>query len=1833
MVDSLEQTDNQPPQPPKKTNFWQSLIRPSKKKTLGITAIASVLGLGYYGAQWWAKRNLPGIIETQAEGILGRPVEIGAIESISFGGVKLNNLVLPPLAGEEDRLEVTEVDIGFNLLPVLFRRTLPVEITLNEPTIYLDQAADGSWLELDLPENEGAGELPIELEIEVKLDTAKITAVPYQQKPIVITAYGTGQYSTQAEQLVAYDLDATVNQAPATLQGQTILETGQTNTKVLVKDLSLGGLAALVPNLPLDLTGGSLNADLDLEIPSWQEITSAEVQGTVSLQQLEGKLETIKQPLTARSLLNFRGQKAEVSTTEATLGDLTAQVKGAIDLEQGYNLDLALLPADLSELQKTFNLELPVPVTGEVSSQITITGAIQQPVIEGKLQNTKPIVIDKEKFTSVQAFFSADKDKAILENLTAIPQAGGAITAEGILETDLSNTLAQGQAINLAQMPLAFDFTANLPTSDLVSTYYALPPEVQVGNLIAEGNLDGTLSNLKALATWQLTEGAIATPNVPTQKVSGQGELLYVENRVLLRDTQLQVGEGTLDVVANADLKQQTWQGAVNSEGIYLTPLLAQLPVGGIDLSRPISLTRTKVDLSGKLSEFALETIQGQADLALDLDGGAIDITSSVTEGVVNLRADTGNLAVHKFVEDLKIPVTTKVTSLLATSELEPLLDIIATKDFSSIESSINADFTVAGGRILTSGTLKNNQWQTQLTGNNIDTDVVVQAYAPELKIASVLQPLATQANFSGSLAGFTEEIVNLPIQVNNTAIQMGQQSIRTSGSLTLTDLLVNPELPLVDLAVQSKINFDSLPLAEVLEQATGNNPLLADRLQVSGNANFVGNFRARNLITDATNLENYSLVGDLRLNDFAFNRIQFDPTMTGSVNIQPSQALSLNLQGQSDAIAATATPCTRDDCLLPYLPRSLELRQGADTTTPILATGQRQGDRFGLEIANFPLALLNLAPARQIGLEGALAGTVTGDITANLFNLATAGQINVAQPAVGYIQADKFAADFAYDPQTNIATAKAVDFDFGNTQYDFQGDLNFTTGKILGRLDLTQGYVQDIFQTLGWHSIEDAIALFNKPNYLPANNINTKPVNTVSDSIWQKLALLGAIEKQIQQIAQAKQDVAIPTELDIRGQYGGTIALDGTINQPEIAFELAGNDWEWQPQNSYLNIVPNLGLVKQGDRIIPIPELLAVGELQGTNLDLEQAKIQIDQSVLSAQGKLSPTVQDASYRVENLTVATIGQFVNIPLDIAARIDTQGTLKGTLEQPNVQGELTVSETAYNGSPLRTTIAGDYTYRDRQLNFQTSQPQEIQLAATIPYPIEPDNNTLQAEVKLEPKAFALIDTLAGDLLTWNGGTGNVDLKATANLDLARQDSPIYNFDAVGIVDLQDAQVTLNTPFFSAPIAATGEVKLHNQTISTENLLANFAQKDLTLVGALPILSPVNNLENPLTVRIPPEGKINIDKLYKGGVAGEIIVTNAALAPTISGRVDLTDGKVSIPQAQKSEVASSNSAANSQAINSNTSKPTQPAIVPTLDNFVVALDDFKLEQAPLYDFGVRGELTLNGTVDNPNNIKPSGTIYLAQGDVNWLSSNFTLVRTRENTIVFSPDKGILDPYVDVQMKTEVSQLDDVRQLASNSNEVSDPLSQVGRSETININLAIDGEVAEIIPTLVANPDNDCNIRSGEISSSNSYSYSQAELDKLANCINNTASDRGNAQQLLDSPAIALSSTPNRREGEIINLLGNQFIGFAEKLQNSNQEELLELGVSQFVLAPIQRRLFYRVEDVVVGAGRKVGLDYLRVYPFFEGIYELNRESSVRGTYDYVFNEVKFEYQKSF
>ena len=406
------------------------------------------------------------------------------------------------------------------------------------------------------------------------------------------------------------------------------------------------------------------------------------------------------------------------------------------------------------------------------------------------------------------------------------------------------------------------------------------------------------------------------------------------------------------------------------------------------------------------------------------------------------------------------------------------------------------------------------------------------------------------------------------------------------------------------------------------------------------------------------------------------------------------------------------------------------------------------------------------------------------------------------------------------------------------------------------------------------------------------------------------------------------------------------------------------------------------------------------------------------------------------------------------------------------------------------------------------------------------------------------------------------------------------------------------------------------------------------------------------DSPLTIDLAEEGDIKIAKLYKGGAIGQVVITGASLEPVIGGKVTLEKGKVSIPkpelptkekalqQAKKKaeEALSGNKTlpkAKTKTKTSAAKSKSSTSIVTALDTFKINLKDFKLEQTPLYNFQLEGNLLLNGTIDKPENIRPKGKLILTRADVDFLSNTFNAAQNRQNTIVFTPDSGVLNPALDIILKSEVTEVDEgeIGLAESGANEIPDPLSRANNSSALTVFLTIMGETEKILPNFSSKSTN-CNIRSVDSPIlENNKNYSESELNRLTKCFNSGSLSGGNGSQIINSSAAELTSIPSRTKGELVNLFGKKFLAFAEQVANSSQSELFDLGVNQFVVAPIRRGVLFRVDDSIVGIGKKVGLDYLRVIPNFEGIVELDENSNVRSTYNYVLQEFRLDYERKF
>ncbi len=909
-------TINQPPNPqPERKDFLKRLVNKlkssPKKAAGGIVAIAALGSLGYWGLDTLVKKKLPPVLENQIGKFIERPIDLGQVEGFSLSGIEFGETVIPPTATDPDKVTVEGVKVGFNIFPVLFRRTLPLDVTLTQPDIYLEQEKDGEWINLDFlasdPNKEKKDPL-IYFDVDIDVDRADITAVPYEQNPLQAQLNGNGRFN-QKNGFLDYDLDAGVEQAKASIQGETELETGTTNTKLLVEDLALSDVSTLLPNLPVKINTGVFNADLDINIPSFDEITSANIKGKLNLQNATGEATDLDAPVSAESKLNFGGRNAQIQETQASLGDITAQVDGKVNLDSGYDLNAVVLPFQLASLPPGLMEQVPVNLVGEVEAQVKLRGEIEQPKLTGNINNTQTVTINKTQFEKINADFRADLTKVVLENIQLNPTTGGNVTAEGTIITNIEDALEQDRAIAFNNMPLAFSFIADLPTQELIAPYYQLPEQVTIGNLDAQGQIDGTVENPKGNVRWDLAKANAGN----VEDISGFGEAIFADNSLALRNTQITYGDGKADVVADADLKTKQWQANIDANSLNLTPFLSQVDNPNLNLSRPVAVETAKFDLNGKLDELEPEKIQGTADLDLNVDGGNVAVNSQLNNGNVVAKAVTNNIQLDRLVNNLPVATQLQSGTINASGKLKQLLEIPQNDNLNSLKADADLNLTVDGEAVavnsrVDSGIVRANANTSQIDLNRVLPDLPLPANIRSSKVAAsgeLKQLLAFGKNPNLSTvdaqvdadldvaAGTVKAIANL----NNNQWQADVDANNISSQLLLDKFA--PEnlasIPTDNINAQLNLTGDINPL--INNQL--NIPVSVNKLAVNSGVQSI-NAQGDLTLTDVTNnLDVASSNLDVAAN-LDFDRLPIDSILAATTQDNSLVAENVNIKGKA---------------------------------------------------------------------------------------------------------------------------------------------------------------------------------------------------------------------------------------------------------------------------------------------------------------------------------------------------------------------------------------------------------------------------------------------------------------------------------------------------------------------------------------------------------------------------------------------------------------------------------------------------------------------------------------------------------------------------------------------------------------------------------------------------------------------------------------------------------------------------------------------------------------------------------------------------------------------
>ncbi|MGK7936878.1 MAG: hypothetical protein AB4206_13940, partial [Xenococcaceae cyanobacterium] len=1381
------------------------------------------------------------------------------------------------------------------------------------------------------------------------------------------------------------------------------------------------------------------------------------------------------------------------------------------------------------------------------------------------------------------------------------------------------------------------------------SPYYKLPPEITSGNITAQAQVRGTLGEPQADLKWRSRQ---QSDWEGVTSIAAGGEVLLENKNIFLRNTAIEIERGKITIDGSSNLVTQTWQTDISVSSLALNPLLELIDRDDSG-SGSISLEKSQIRLSGRLDTFDLATIQGVANLILQVDGGNAIVNTQLAQGNLQVTANAGKISLAKFLPNLPVPVSLVTSQVNVSASLKELLALGYNPNLNNFKANADLRLAVGDGTLQATTQLNNGQLQGSILTSGIDSSF------PDLKAqltaAIALSPLAAN-NPSASL------------QAKTISVQLGKQSLQAQGNIIFSNLTTAPDINRLQLDIKARSDLDTLALSELLDLLPVEREFLPQRIDLIGAGDFQGRLVGRNLLSAPLAPGNLQLLGKLQLSNLSLNQLVFDPLLVGSVEISPGEKLAINLRGKDDAIAAVLEPCSQRKCVFPYLPVSFELLQGDGVKNSIIASGKRQGERLIAEVNNLPLSLLNIAPTTQIGVIGTLQGKVTAQLDINLVTLTGKGNLQLQQPGIGLIQAQEFAASFS--SQNNFISLESAYLKFERSQYDFQGSLNVKSGQVNGKLSVTQGHIEDVLTILGISTLESLFSFlqFQPPVYAKADDLQVQPVGNVNASVAQQINTLSQIDEQIRILAIEKRAGRGRREVDIVGAYTAEVTLTGTWKQPQIEFNLQGSKWRWRTQAAFPSVVQSLGFVLEDSQLIPVHQVLIQGSLQQGVLTLEPMQIKVGNATLYTAGNFSLQNSSAQLSLKNISLDTISDdIVKLPLDIAGRLDLEVNLEGSLTQPQVTAEVAWIEGAINGLSLQDKIVANLNYSNSRLEFSTTYPDSLQIYASLPYPTEPgisDRFNVEVELtnqvvnpqqdKTTTKSVTLVqDFLAGltqGEILWTSGEGKIALQASGSLDLTER-VKVSDFLVTGEAIFEDAQFKNSS--IAKELNLTGKITLDNQRLQAEQLEGSFAETNLLITGVLPVWKPLNpdapDSSNPLTLTIE-QGQMNLPQLYKGNIDTQVRVTGTLLAPVIGGKVLLYEGQAFLPkQGDISEQLTPALEEWLNAVRRNVVTSYGKLIAPKLESFQLVLGErFVLRNystgllglpgilsfglATPFKFGLSGDITLNGSLDNLQNLKPQGTIRLKNGSVEIIAAKVFVARRYDNRINFTPEEGLLNPELDIQLKSYLFNIGIIPTIGS---EIPDEISRSGRVKSIELTIGVKVRVGELLPQLSQTIADVCQIRPADIEPiPQTESFSPAELQQLSSCVELGAStDFANSIQLetlLRSSGITITSSPTLTKNEIIALLGPQNQETIEALQQQNSAQLFSLGLTQLLFAPFLEGVIFQVNEGANYVGNRIGLSDVRLYPVIETVPQVGKNSWLRFSYDYIYNEGKIIYE---
>ncbi|WP_233501507.1 translocation/assembly module TamB domain-containing protein [Acaryochloris thomasi] len=1563
----------------------------------------SLLLLGIGGGLWWGdrfvKQELAPTIAKDLSKSLNRPVNVGDVTGYSLTGIAIGPSSIPPheqtLNGrttlDRDSVEIDAVKANFNLWKTLWTRTIDLDITVINPRLYLDQNQEGQWLTTQLtPPQDSKSWLKTEIKT-VRLRQGQIKVQPWGKAARQLNPLNGTLALANKNQTLRLNATGTLDSGgQATLKADWQQPEQTLKLWASLKDLDVPPLLDLAPTLPITIKSGRVSGNLEARYQPEQPLTLA----------YKGQIEAADTTVTSE---NIRVQARRLQT----------------------------------DLQVQYRPKVLPKITGDVQAQDANVWVPEDLFLDNNRQQRQNL----RRVNGTLKFLGTPRQQVQFD-------LRGNLASGGRLRTKGAALIALKDQRSLIWPQLNLLVQGRNLSANILDQAYNLPVRLRQGqanvNLLVKLTR-GSQPNLQGTATLNNVAGQIEGLPQPFSQANGRlrlrGLTTRFENTTALYGKIPIQGGGWIDPKRGFNLMGRTAvmetnlalselgltklpfpvQGKVQARNIRVTGALSD-PVLTGDMVAPGTTILDEVPFNRLTAQFRLQAPNLTIGNIVGTPTPGGQITGAVgynlrpggqIKGLLQAQNIPGDAVARFYNADPGFAIGPVQGPIILSGPAE---EVETKVEFQALEG----EFPTQGQVIIRNQLARLQNVVTQLPGGNLNINGLIDiprdrvqanveipglslpAYDPTLR-GQMTGQFALTAPFStfslnnaqgvGRLR-FSEGINLVEDPINAQVGWNGQQllvqratapNFLASGQIGVN--LDGPEgLQLTTLALN--VQAQKYDLSRL--QAQGITPVpLTGRADLDGR--LTGTVAAPNLFAT------------LRVNQLAVTRLAFEP-LSGPIRYRAEQGLDLRLKGTRDRISLALGP--------DQLPRSFDIKRDQ-----AIALGRSQGNDLRVTLRQFPLEVLNLQAANNLGT---VSGLASGDFTANVRAAALQGQFAIDRPGIGKLLGKSFAGSLRY--AKGVASVTDADLIYRDSRYRLTASVapgnNFETS---GEIEVLRGQLADLVPA--WQ----ILTLDNKLTALgSAADVTTVPVGLPNAPLFTQLQRLTEIEQLIAKEKEQQEEASpFPPLEDLEGQLVGQIQFQGsTARGFQGDFDLKSGYIEWQPYS--------------------LDQIVVQGQWQDTAFTFDTLQAASGDSIAKFEGQVGGERQGGKLTFANVPIEPLNQFLELPFQVSGSLEGAATLAGTLADPQVRGRFSVTEAALDRTPVQQAQA-DLNYSRGRLQFDgsanVSSPEPITLTGNIPYQlpfatVAPESDQLNVRLAVRDQGLSVLN-LFTDQVAWREGQGNLNVVAQGTVARPQVTGSLQVNNAIIAAQALDEPLT----------NVSGDIRFERDRIAiAKNLSGRYSQGILRASGSLPLYASSSTDQLQVSLR---NLDLSLKGLYRGQIGGNLIVTGTAFKPQLGGGITLSKGQVILPETSPQGTVGSSP---------DTVENAMPLRFKDLK--VTVTDTVRVAQPPLLSFSAAGDVILNGSIDN---LSPEGVLNFRRGTVNLFTSRFRLDRRRENFAQFTPQFG-LDPYLSLGMVTTVT--DGVASRLSTLNEGSAlQTNPVGNIESVRVRASVEGRASEL------------------------------------------------------------------------------------------------------------------------------------------------------------------------